>query len=127
MRLCPVIGIVDFELFISEFALIKLFLLIPLENVTVVYGPQTRHIHSSISSWRDHSQYMLTRQIPFPPGMQTIIIMMMMITQILSTCDSCYFKHTLFINSFITHKYPLKTGIISNRTLQRTDCSWSHH
>lgn len=44
-----------------------LFLLIPLENVTAVYGPQTRHIHSSISSWRDHSQYMLTRQILFPP------------------------------------------------------------
>lgn len=33
----------------------------------MVYAPQTKHIHSSISSWIDHSQYTLTRQILFPP------------------------------------------------------------
>lgn len=41
--------------------------MISLETIIVVYGLQTRHIHSSISSWRGHSQYMLTRQILFPP------------------------------------------------------------
>lgn len=102
-----------------------LFLLIPLENVTVVYGPQTRHIHSSISSWRDHSQYTLTRQILFPPGMQTITVMMAMTMRIIQTVlvtgSSANVLYWL-----LTYTYPLKIGIISNRTLQRTDCSRSH-
>lgn len=50
MRLHPVIIIVDSE-FISAFVLNKHFILaMSLEAIIVVYGPQTRHIHSSISS-----------------------------------------------------------------------------
>lgn len=51
----------------QHLCLLNVFWVIPLKTIIVASGPQTKHTHSSTSSWRGHSQYMLTVRILSPP------------------------------------------------------------